>query len=108
MTLHMGDTVEVVATKRQGIIADGPPSRFGVRFSDEIKPSYAIYLNEAELALVSCPHEEQGGSKFVLTRGIMGGSNDAPRSREREKQGAKTLPSSGRVATTREDLKVEP
>jgi hypothetical protein len=78
-TLHLGDIVEEVATKRRGKIDGGPTlstagpiaPNWRVIFTDGKKPLYKYFDKEGELRVVSCPHN-QDGPRFRLNRSIMG------------------------------------
>jgi hypothetical protein len=70
-TLHLGDIVEEIATKRQGKLDVQNPAYWRVIFTDGKKPIYGIFEDEAALRLVSCPHAK-GGSRFIPERSIMG------------------------------------
>jgi hypothetical protein len=69
--LHLGDTVEEIATKRQGNLDDQKPNYWRVIFTDGKKPLYLICKNETELKLISCPHNQNDGPRFVPERSIM-------------------------------------
>lgn len=63
--LHLGDTVEEIAIKRRGRIDVENPSYWRVTFTDGQKPLYLICKNEAELKLLSYPHNQDEGPRFV-------------------------------------------
>lgn len=77
--LHLGDTVEEIATRRLGKIdtidngAKGQeaPNYWRVRFTDGKRPAHQILKSETELRLVSCPHDECNQPKFRPKRSIM-------------------------------------
>jgi hypothetical protein len=77
-TLHLGDIVEEIATKRRGKIDTGPTVASGgqiapnwrVIFTDGQKPLYKHFDDARELRVVSCPHPQDGPS-FKLKRSIM-------------------------------------
>lgn len=71
--LHGGDTVEEIATKRQGKIdgvSDTPPY-WRVHFSDGKDPVLQIFKDENELRLIKCPHTESGKPGVYPAHGIM-------------------------------------
>ena len=75
--LHLGDTVEEIATSRKGKIDSSrvdeqeQTTRWRVFFSDGKRPLVKYFLNEADLRLVICPHSDSD-PRFVPSRGIMG------------------------------------
>ena len=78
--LHIGDTVEEIATKRHGridntsgIFVDGQTqvTQCRVYFSDSKKPFLKFFTDEVDLRLVTCPHPDRDTS-FVPARGFMG------------------------------------
>ena len=75
--LHLGDTVEEIATKRKGRIdstrvdEEQQTPQWGVFFSDGKRPLVKYFLNAADLRLVTCPHLDITPG-FVPARGIMG------------------------------------
>ena len=75
--LHIGDTVEEIATKRKGEIdstrvdEQQQTTRWRVFFSDGKRPLVKYFLNEADLRLVTCPHLDIT-SGFVPSLGITG------------------------------------
>jgi len=76
MAFHRDDIVEEVATKRRGKLDEAPQRptdvrRWRVLFSDGAQPLLKYFLNEAELALISCPHNEDSEPRFAPGRGIM-------------------------------------
>jgi len=64
--LHIGDTVEEIATKRTGKIDSSRVNelqeitRWRVLFSDGKRPLVKYFLSEAVLRLVQCPHSDSG------------------------------------------------
>ena len=75
--LHVGDTVEEIATKRKGRIdstrvdEQQQTTRWRVFFSDGNRPLVKYFLTEADLRLVTCPHLDITPG-FVSSRGILG------------------------------------
>ena len=77
--VHSGDTVEEVATKRQGKVSAGGSlvdgqevvSRWQVHFSDGKGPVIKLFLNEADIRLISCPHQTSEPG-FYPAESIMG------------------------------------
>ncbi len=75
--LHLGDTVEEIATKRKGKIdsirvdEQQQTPQWRVFLSDGKRPLVKYFLNEAGLRLVTCPHLDITPG-FVPSRGIMG------------------------------------
>jgi len=79
-SLHCGDIVEVVSTRRRASIASGPKqpipeceakgNTYGLEYLDRNKPS-VDQLQDTDLRLVRCPHDV-GDCCFVLERSIMG------------------------------------
>ncbi len=64
--LHLGDTVEEIATKRLGKIDHTrvdeqlQTTRWRVFFSDGKRPLVKYFLSETDLGLVTCPHSDCG------------------------------------------------
>jgi hypothetical protein len=69
--LHLGDTVEEIATNRHGRIDVENPNYWRVIFTDGEKPLYLICKTEAELKLLSCPHNQDEGPRFVPESSVM-------------------------------------
>jgi len=74
--LHNDDVVEVIATKRQGVVDSinstaGVDNNWRVRFNDGREPLWLYFTNEAELKLVKCPQQDQGEPGFYPSRSIM-------------------------------------
>jgi hypothetical protein len=67
--LHHGDSVEEIATRRQGeidavdqYISEGrkqSPHRWRVRFLDGKEPSFQYFVKQEDLRLIECPHQGQ-------------------------------------------------
>jgi hypothetical protein len=77
--LHIGDIVEVKATKRQGQLNEAPRTqvktdvlRWRVYFIDGGNPPMKYFTNESDLILLSCPHSADEQSRVVPERGITG------------------------------------
>jgi hypothetical protein len=77
--IHSGDTIEEVATRRQGRVSKGGSlvngeevlSRWQVHFSDGKDPVIKLFLNEADIRLIARPHQTSGPG-FYPAESIMG------------------------------------